>query len=71
MRIEESRNALRKMITNTTLTTVPVLVLANKQDVANAMAIEELRELLLVDEAVAAQFAERESAWRSASALEG
>jgi len=44
-RIEESKEAFDRMIRNEQLTSVPLLVLANKQDLADCMGVREVKPI--------------------------
>ncbi|KAI6661388.1 ADP-ribosylation factor 6 [Oopsacas minuta] len=49
-RIQESRNLLHKIVSNRTMRSVPLVVVANKQDLPTARNSLELEELLQLDE---------------------
>lgn len=44
-RIEEVKDEFKRIVTNDEAEGVPVLMLANKQDVANALRVEDIKEI--------------------------
>ncbi|KAI6661390.1 hypothetical protein LOD99_9973 [Oopsacas minuta] len=49
-RIQESRDLLHKIVSNQTMRSVPLVVVANKQDLPTARTLLELEEMLQLDE---------------------
>ncbi|KAF9425365.1 ADP-ribosylation factor protein 3 [Entomortierella beljakovae] len=67
-RIEECRNALEQVILDDNVEGVPVLMLANKQDVPTALRLEEIKEIF---NKIAVRLGARDSKVLPISALEG
>ncbi|KAG1218795.1 hypothetical protein G6F68_021508 [Rhizopus microsporus] len=63
-----SYTTIEKMITNDAVEGVPVLMLANKQDVHGALRVEEIKEVF---NKIAVKLGARDSRVLSVSALEG
>ncbi|KAI9361893.1 ADP-ribosylation factor family-domain-containing protein [Pilaira anomala] len=68
IRLEECRDTFEKMITNDAVEGVPVLMLANKQDVPGALRVEEVKEVF---NKIAVKLGARDSRVLPVSALEG
>ncbi|KAF9379239.1 ADP-ribosylation factor protein 3, partial [Podila verticillata] len=67
-RIEECRDALEKVIMDDTVEGIPVLMLANKQDVPTALKLESIKEIF---NKIAERLGARDSRVLPISALEG
>ncbi|KAK3828865.1 MAG: ADP-ribosylation factor family-domain-containing protein [Benniella sp.] len=67
-RIEECRDALEKVIMDDTVEGVPVLMLANKQDMPMALKLEQIKEIF---NQIAERLGARDSRVLPISALEG
>ncbi|KAI8971738.1 ADP-ribosylation factor family-domain-containing protein [Mycotypha africana] len=67
-RLEECRDTFEKMITNDAVEGVPVLMLANKQDVLGALKVEDIKEVF---NKIAVKLGARDSRVLPVSALEG
>ncbi|KAF9140331.1 ADP-ribosylation factor protein 3 [Mortierella sp. GBA39] len=67
-RIEECKNALERVILDDTVEGVPVLMLANKQDVPTALRLESIKEIF---NQIAERLGARDSRVLPISALEG
>ncbi|RHZ63533.1 hypothetical protein Glove_329g50 [Diversispora epigaea] len=67
-RIEECINIFEKIITNDEVEGVPVLMLANKQDLPNSLKVEEIKEIF---NKIAIKLGARDSRVLPISALEG
>ncbi|KAL1920418.1 uncharacterized protein VTP21DRAFT_795 [Calcarisporiella thermophila] len=67
-RIEECKNTFEKIITNEEVEGVPVLMLANKQDLPSALRVEEIKEIF---NKIALKLGARDSRVLAVSALEG
>ncbi|KAI9246845.1 ADP-ribosylation factor family-domain-containing protein [Sporodiniella umbellata] len=67
-RLEECRDIFEKMITNDAVEGVPVLMLANKQDVEGALRVEEIKEVF---NKIAIKLGARDSRVLPISALKG
>ncbi|KAG0039086.1 ADP-ribosylation factor protein 3 [Podila clonocystis] len=67
-RIEECRDALEKVIMDDTVEGIPVLMLANKQDVPTALKLESIKEIF---NQIAERLGARDSRVLPISALEG
>ncbi|KAI9026761.1 ADP-ribosylation factor family-domain-containing protein [Hyaloraphidium curvatum] len=67
-RLEECRVAFEKIITSDTTEGVPIIVLANKQDLPNSLKVHEIKEVF---NRIALRLGARESAVRGVSALTG
>ncbi|CAG8457050.1 3437_t:CDS:2 [Diversispora eburnea] len=67
-RIEECINIFEKIITNDEVEGVPVLMLANKQDLPNSLKVEEIKEIF---NKIAIKLGARDSRVLPVSALEG
>ncbi|KAG0364128.1 ADP-ribosylation factor protein 3 [Gamsiella multidivaricata] len=67
-RIEECRDALEKVIMDDTVEGVPVLMLANKQDMPTALKLEQIKEIF---NQIAERLGARDSRVLPISALEG
>ncbi|KAI8885540.1 ARF/SAR superfamily [Backusella circina FSU 941] len=68
VRLEECRDTFERMITNDAVEGVPVLMLANKQDVPGALRVEEVKEVF---NKIAVKLGARDSRVLPVSALEG
>ncbi|OBZ89559.1 ADP-ribosylation factor-like protein 3 [Choanephora cucurbitarum] len=68
IRLEDCRDTFEKMITNDAVEGVPILMLANKQDVSGALKVEEVKEVF---NKIAMKLGARDSRVLSVSALEG
>ncbi|KAI8378596.1 ADP-ribosylation factor family-domain-containing protein [Blakeslea trispora] len=68
VRLEDCRDTFEKLITNDAVEGVPVLMLANKQDVPGALKVEEVKEVF---NKIAMKLGARDSRVLSISALEG
>ncbi|KAI8983872.1 ADP-ribosylation factor family-domain-containing protein [Pilobolus umbonatus] len=68
IRLNECRDTFEKMITNDAVEGVPVLMLANKQDVPGALRVEEIKEVF---NKIAVKLGARDSRVLPVSALEG
>ncbi|CEP14333.1 hypothetical protein [Parasitella parasitica] len=68
VRLEECRDTFEKMITNDAVEGVPVLMLANKQDVSGSLRVEQVKEVF---NKIAAKLGARDSRVLPVSALEG
>ncbi|ORY93018.1 ADP-ribosylation factor family-domain-containing protein [Syncephalastrum racemosum] len=67
-RLEECKDTFESMITNDGVEGVPVLMLANKQDVEGALRVEEIKEVF---NKIAVKLGARDSRVLPISALEG
>ncbi|KAL1928154.1 hypothetical protein VTP01DRAFT_3070 [Rhizomucor pusillus] len=67
-RLEECKDTFEKMITNEEVEGVPVLMLANKQDVEGALRVEQIKEVF---NKIAVKLGARDSRVLPVSALEG
>ncbi|ORZ14663.1 ADP-ribosylation factor family-domain-containing protein [Absidia repens] len=67
-RLEECKDTFETMIMNDLVEGVPVLMLANKQDLPNALRVEEIKEVF---NKIAVKLGARDSRVLSVSALEG
>ncbi|RIB09786.1 ADP-ribosylation factor family-domain-containing protein [Gigaspora rosea] len=67
-RIEECKEIFEKIITNEEVEGVPVLMLANKQDLPNSLKVEEIKEIF---NKIALKLGARDSRVLPISALEG
>ncbi|KAI7865811.1 ADP-ribosylation factor family-domain-containing protein [Spinellus fusiger] len=67
-RLEECKQTFEKIITNDQTEGVPILMLANKQDVPGASRVEEIKEVF---NQIAAKLGARDSRVLPVSALEG
>ncbi|RUS21837.1 hypothetical protein BC937DRAFT_91343 [Endogone sp. FLAS-F59071] len=67
-RIEEVKETFEKIITNDQAEGVPVLMLANKQDIEDALKVEEIKEVF---NKIALKLGARDSRVLPISALEG
>ncbi|CAH1760100.1 10007_t:CDS:2 [Entrophospora sp. SA101] len=67
-RIERCKEIFEKIITNDEVEGVPVLMLANKQDIPNALKVEEIKEIF---NKIALKLGARDSRVLPISALEG
>ncbi|CAE1264360.1 ARFRP1 [Acanthosepion pharaonis] len=67
-RLEESKEAFDRMISNEALLTVPLLLLANKQDLQGCLPLEEVKKLFSTSPALIGQ---RDCKADAVSALKG
>ncbi|GBC21350.2 ADP-ribosylation factor-related protein 1-like [Rhizophagus irregularis DAOM 181602=DAOM 197198] len=67
-RIEECKEIFEKIITNDDVEGVPILMLANKQDLPNSLKVEEIKEIF---NKIALKLGARDSRVLPISALEG
>ncbi|KAF7729144.1 ADP-ribosylation factor protein 3 [Apophysomyces ossiformis] len=67
-RLEECKNTFETMITSDLVEGIPVLMLANKQDVPDALRVEEIKEVF---NKIAVKLGARDSRVLPVSALEG
>ncbi|KAI9492145.1 ADP-ribosylation factor family-domain-containing protein [Zychaea mexicana] len=67
-RLEECKDTFEKMITNEEVEGVPILMLANKQDVSGALRVEEIKEVF---NKIAVKLGARDSRVLPVSALKG
>ncbi|KAL0093731.1 ADP-ribosylation factor family-domain-containing protein [Phycomyces blakesleeanus] len=67
-RLEECKDTFEKMITNDRVEGVPILMLANKQDLSGALRVEEIKEVF---NKIAVKLGARDSRVLPISALEG
>ncbi|CAO3683549.1 unnamed protein product [Rhizopus microsporus] len=67
-RLEECRDTFETMITNDAIEGVPILMLANKQDIQGALRVEEIKEVF---NKIAVKLGARDSRVLPVSALEG
>ncbi|KAI8145591.1 ADP-ribosylation factor family-domain-containing protein [Fennellomyces sp. T-0311] len=67
-RLEECKDTFEKMITNDQVEGVPVLMLANKQDIDGALRVEEIKEVF---NKIAVKLGARDSRVLPVSALKG
>ncbi|KAI8370382.1 ADP-ribosylation factor family-domain-containing protein [Radiomyces spectabilis] len=67
-RLEECKDTFEKMITNDAVEGVPLLMLANKQDLPDALRVEEIKEVF---NKIAVKLGARDSRVLPVSALEG
>ncbi|KAI8340284.1 ADP-ribosylation factor family-domain-containing protein [Chlamydoabsidia padenii] len=67
-RLEECKDTFETMISNDSVEGVPVLMLANKQDLPNALRVEEIKEVF---NKIAVKLGARDSRVLPVSALEG
>ncbi|KAG2222584.1 hypothetical protein INT45_008703 [Circinella minor] len=67
-RLEECKNTFEKMITNEEVEGVPILMLANKQDIDGALRVEEIKEVF---NKIAVKLGARDSRVLPVSALKG
>ncbi|KAI8069116.1 ADP-ribosylation factor family-domain-containing protein [Gilbertella persicaria] len=68
VRLDECRDTFEKMITNDAVEGVPILMVANKQDVSGALKVEEIKEVF---NKIAMKLGARDSRVLPVSALEG
>ncbi|KAI9268084.1 ADP-ribosylation factor family-domain-containing protein [Phascolomyces articulosus] len=67
-RLEECKDTFEKMITNEEVEGVPILMLANKQDIDGALRVEEIKEVF---NKIAVKLGARDSRVLPVSALKG
>ncbi|KAI9006627.1 ADP-ribosylation factor family-domain-containing protein [Phycomyces nitens] len=67
-RLEECKDTFEKMITNDRVEGVPILMLANKQDLSGALRVEDIKEVF---NKIAVKLGARDSRVLPVSALEG
>lgn len=67
-RFDESKEAFDKMVINKSLETVPLLTLANKQDLEGSMRVENVQKIFISN---AQRLGERENKMNGVSALTG